>query len=82
MKFVHLGLSLDDAIARASLHSARAMGIADEVGGLRVGMAADVAVFALEEGQFSFYDAHDAARTARQRLVPKVVVKAGRVVRS
>ena len=45
-------------------------------------MAGDVAAFALEEGQFAFYDAADVVRTARQRLVPRVVVKAGRVVRS
>ena len=61
MKFVHLGLSLDEAIARATLHPAQAMGVADEVGGLRVGMAGDVAAFALEEGQFTFYDAADEA---------------------
>jgi dihydroorotase len=82
MKFVHLGLSLDDAVARATLHSARVMGIADEVGGLRVGMAGDVAAFELQEGSYTFYDAGDVERTARQRLVPRVVVKAGRVVRS
>jgi dihydroorotase len=82
MKFVHLGLPLDDALARATLHSARVMGIADEVGGLRPGMAADVAVFGLEEGQFPFHDSADEVRTARQRLVPRIVVKGGRVVRA
>jgi dihydroorotase len=82
MKFVHLGLSLDEALARATSHSARAMGIANEVGGLRVGMAGDVAAFELQEGQFAFHDAADVVRTARQRLVPRVVVKSGRVVRS
>jgi dihydroorotase len=82
MKFVHLGLSLDEALARATLHSARAMGIAGEVGGLRVGMAGDVAAFELQEGQFDFRDSADVVRTARQRLVPRVVVKSGRVVRS
>jgi dihydroorotase len=82
MKFVHLGLSLEDALARATLHSARAMGIAAEVGGLHVGMAGDVAAFALEEGQFAFYDAEDQVRTARQRLVPRVVVKGGKVIRA
>jgi dihydroorotase len=82
MKFVHLGLSFDDALARATLHSAQAMGIADEVGGLRVGMAGDVAAFELREGSFVFHDAADVERTARQRLVPKLVVKSGRVVRS
>jgi predicted amidohydrolase len=58
------------------------MGVADEVGSLRVGMAGDVSAFALEEGSFDFYDSGDVVRTARQRLVPKVVVKDGRVVRS
>ena len=81
MKFVHLGLTLDEAIARATLYSAQAMGVADEVGSLRVGMAGDVAAFALEEGRFTFYDSGDVERTARQQLFPKVVVKAGQVVR-
>lgn len=81
MKFVHLGLPLDEAIARATLYPAQAMGVADEVGGLRVGMAGDVAAFALEEGRFTFYDSGDVERTARQHLFPRVVVKAGRVVR-
>ncbi|MCC7372983.1 MAG: amidohydrolase/deacetylase family metallohydrolase [Chloroflexi bacterium] len=81
MKFVHLGLTLDEAIARATLYPAQAMGIAAEVGGLRVGMAGDVAAFALEEGTFTFYDSGDVERTARQHLFPKVVVKGGTVVR-
>ena len=80
-KFVHLGLSLDDALARATLFSARAVGLADTVGGLRPGMAGDVAAFALEDGAFELLDADDVPRTVRQRLVPRVVVKGGAVVR-
>ena len=82
MKFVHLGLSLDDAIAHATILPAQAMGVADEVGSLEIGRAADVAAFELLEGSFDFYDSGDVVRTARQRLAPKVVVKSGRVVRS
>jgi dihydroorotase len=82
MKFVHLGLSLDDALARATLHSARVMGIADEVGGLQVGMAADVAAFELQEGSYTFRDAADVERTAHQRLALRVVVKRGTVIRA
>jgi predicted amidohydrolase len=58
------------------------MGVADEVGSLEIGRAADVAAFELLEGSFDFYDSGDVVRTARQRLAPKVVVKSGRVVRS
>ena len=57
------------------------MGIADVVGGLRPGMAGDVAAFTREEGAFELHDADDVPRTARQRLVPRVVVKGGVVVR-
>lgn len=80
-KFLHLGLPLDDALARATHFSARAMGVDTLVGGLRGGMAGDVAAFALEDGQFELRDADDVPRTARQRLVPMVVVKGGVVVR-
>jgi dihydroorotase len=82
MKFVHLGMSLNDALARATVFPAFAMGVAKEVGGLVVGMAGDVAAFDLEDGRFDFYDSADVVRTARQRLVPRVVVKSGRVVRN
>ncbi len=82
MKFVHLGLSLEDALARATVYSARAMGVEDEVGGLRLGMAADVVGWELQEGTFTFYDSGDAERTARQRLEPRVIVKTGRVVKA
>lgn len=80
MKFVHLGLPFEEALARATVHSARAMGVADEVGGLRLGMAADVVAWELQEGTFLFHDSDDVERLARQRLAPRVIVKAGQVV--
>lgn len=80
MKFVHLGLSFDEALARATVHSARAMGVADEVGSLGPGMAADVVAWEMQEGTFTFYDAGDVERMARQRLEPKLIIKGGQVV--
>src|SRR6185295_8223367 len=65
MKFVHLGLTLDEAILRATVYPARAMGVSDVVGGLRIGMEADVAAFEIQDGQFAFYDSGDVVRTAR-----------------
>jgi hypothetical protein len=44
-------------------------------------MAGDVAAFELQEGAFIFHDSADVERTARQRLVPRIVVKGGTVVR-
>jgi len=80
-KFVHLGLPLDDAIARATVHSARAMGIEDRVGSLKPGLVGDVAAFALEEGEFTFHDAADEVRIGKQRLVPRLSVRGGKIYR-
>jgi len=54
-KFLNLGLSIDDAIARATTRPATAIGRPD-LGALRVGSPADLALFRLEEGEHVFYD--------------------------
>ncbi len=78
-KFLHLGLTLDDALAKVTAIPARAIGQAERLGTLAVGAWGDAVVFDLEEGAFDLIDAHGQARVGRQRLVPRVVVKGGRV---
>lgn len=67
-KFLLLGLSLPEVIERASSRPARAMGH-PELGSLRPGSPADIAIFRLETGDFTYYDARMNARSGRQRLV-------------
>jgi dihydroorotase len=67
-KFLNLGMSLPDVIERASIRPAQAMRRAD-LGALSPGAAADVAIFRLEEGEYTFHDAHMSPRTGSQRLV-------------
>jgi dihydroorotase len=78
-KFLHLGFSLEDALRKVTVVPARALGMSDQIGTLRVGAWGDAVVFDLQEGEFVFWDARGETRIGRQRLVPKTVVRAGKV---
>ena len=78
-KFVHLGLTLDDVIQRASTNPANLFGFPNGLGTVKVGAAADVALFSLAEGDFHFVDALKQTRLGHQKLVPVATVKAGRI---
>ena len=53
-RLLHLGMGLAEVIAPAPGGPGRAIGWEDRIGALRPGMAGDVAVLALEEGEFRF----------------------------
>ncbi len=78
-KFLHLGFSVDDALRKVTAIPAEAMRMTDQIGTLRSGAWGDAVVFELEEGRFEFWDSHGQVRIGRQRLAPRVVVRAGRV---
>ncbi len=67
-KFLNLGMSLDEVIARATVRPAAAMRRPD-LGTLAVGAPADIALFSLEEGEYTFHDIYMQARSARTRLI-------------
>jgi dihydroorotase len=76
-KFLHLGLSLEDVIERVTTRPAACFGFPRGLGTLRERSTADVAVFALDEGDFEFTDALGAKRTGHRKLRPVATVKAG-----
>jgi dihydroorotase len=67
-KFLSLGMSLPDVIDRATRRPALAIH-RPELGTLRPGNPADVAIFRLEAGEFTFHDVAMEARPGNQRLV-------------
>jgi dihydroorotase len=75
-KFLSLGMALPDVIDRATARPARAMRRAD-LGTLQVGSAADIAIFRMEHGDYTFHDVHMAPRAGRQRLVCDATLVAG-----
>ena len=78
-KFLHLGLTLEQVIERASTNAANTFGFPQDLGTLREGAEADVAVFTLAEGNFEFVDSLKQKRTGHLKLLPVATVKAGRI---
>ncbi len=80
-KFLHLGMSLDDALAKVTSIPAETILMPGEVGTLAVDAWGDAVIFELREGEFQLIDAHDQVRIGKQKLEPIVVVKGGQVYR-
>jgi len=78
-KFMHLGMTLEQVIERATSNAAQAFGFPKGLGTLREGAEADVAVFQLAEGDFELHDALRQRRVVHRRLVPMATVKSGRI---
>ncbi len=79
-KFLALGLSIEDVVLRATSGPARAIGLADGLGTLRIGAPADVVVLRLEKGDFVFEDSLGKRRKGKQRLATDAVIRGGRKV--
>lgn len=78
-KFVHLGMKLDDVIARATINPAMTFGALRGFGTLKVGSEGDIAIFKHEEGDFELFDSIRQSRIVHQRLLPVASVKAGKL---
>jgi dihydroorotase len=78
-KFLAMGMSMDDVIARSTWNPAREIK-QDGLGHLSVGAVADVAVLRLESGRFGLVDMNGARMDATGRLVCELTVKDGKVV--
>ncbi|MCE7980116.1 MAG: amidohydrolase/deacetylase family metallohydrolase [Caldilinea sp. CFX5] len=77
-KFLALGMSLDDTIAAATIRPAEVMGMQQEIGALRPGALADVALWQINEGDFTFYDIHMQPRQGKQLLTNTLTIINGR----
>ncbi len=77
-KFLHLGLELPEVVRLATSAPARALGMADSIGHLRLGADADVSVLRLEEGRFPLADTEGVTEVVSQRLTPVHTVRRGK----
>jgi len=78
-KFLNLGMSVPDIIERATSRPAAAMRRPD-LGTIRPGSAADIALFDLEEGDFTFQDIFMNQRKGNQLLVNTLTMVDGDVL--
>lgn len=77
-KFLALGMSLEDTVAAATVRPAEVMGMQQEIGTLRPGSLADVALWELTAGDFTLYDIHMQPRQGKQLLTNTLTIINGR----
>ena len=78
-KFLNLGIGLADAVERATSRPARAARRPD-LASLKPGSPADVALYRLEEGSYTFHDVFMTPRTGKVRLVNTATIRAGKLL--
>jgi dihydroorotase len=77
-KLFGYGMTVSEAIARATVNPSRVFPLFNDRGTLNVGAPADVALLELREGTFEYLDNYKNTITGRQRLVPAGTLLAGR----
>src|ERR1700730_16207576 len=78
-KFLALGMDLDKSIACVTVNPAKAFDFGVQIGTLRPGSEADIGIFELQEGKFTFSDHAGGQRIGRQRLVNNATICRGGV---
>jgi dihydroorotase len=77
-KFMALGMSFEETVQAATTRPAQVMGMQAAIGTLRPGALADVALFRLESGAFTFYDVHMNARSGKELVHNTLTIVNGR----
>jgi dihydroorotase len=79
-KLFGYGMTVDEAIARATVNPARIFPVFNDRGTLNVGAPADVALLELREGNFEYLDNFKNKITGTRRLFPSGTVLGGKQV--
>ncbi|HKH73088.1 MAG TPA: amidohydrolase/deacetylase family metallohydrolase [Vicinamibacterales bacterium] len=77
-KFLLLGMPVDQVIALGTMNAARVLPAFKDLGTLRVGAPADVAVLDLRSGGFEFVDNDNTKRTGKQKLFTRATIIGGK----
>ena len=76
-KFLMLGLPLTQVFEMSTLAPAKVLGRESEIGTLRIGSRADVALFEMNTGEFEFTDSYQQVRSGSQRLQAVGTIQSG-----
>ncbi|HEV8439114.1 MAG TPA: amidohydrolase/deacetylase family metallohydrolase [Methylomirabilota bacterium] len=77
-KFLNMGLSLEDVVAKATVEPGRIIGRVPGLGTLQIGAPADISIFDLVDGPVEFVDTRSNKRSGTKKLVPVLTVRGGR----
>ena len=77
-KYIHRGFSVDNTIALGTYKPTAAVQLPENIGTLKVGADADIAVIQHRDGSVTFNDAHGNERQGNQILLPVETLRKGR----
>jgi dihydroorotase len=78
-KLLALGMPLEKVIELTTVGPARTISKPQEMGSLKPGSPADIAVFDIVQGSFTLVDSQGDTRKTTQKLVPVVALRQGRI---
>lgn len=78
-KFLLLGMKLPEIIQRTTVNAAQTFDFGIQIGTLKPGAEADVSVFEIQDGDFTFTDSYGKTRQGRQMISPVVTVRGGKI---
>lgn len=78
-KFLNIGMSLQDAIHRATWNSAVSIK-RDDLGHLSEGAVADIAILSLRQGKFGFVDTRNNRLDGDKKLEAEITIRNGKIV--
>ena len=79
-QLLFLGMSLDEVITASTTKLSEVLGKQNKIGTLGIDACADLTIFKLDEGKFTFLDVEGNERISRQKLTVTNVIKNGEVV--
>ena len=79
-KYIALGMSLVDIVARCTANPAKLLNMENEIGTLAPGAYADVALFKLKNKSAIFEDIHGNKLNGQSILVPQMTIKSGEIL--
>jgi dihydroorotase len=77
-KFLALGMSLEEVVARATVEPAKIIGRVPGLGTLQVGAPADLAIMDMVDAPVEFVDTRNNKRPGKTKLVPYLTIRGGR----
>jgi dihydroorotase len=77
-KFLYLGMSFPEVIRAATTRPAEILGLQQELGTLRPGAVADLALFTIARGRFPLYDIHMNMREGKELIHNTLTIVNGR----
>ena len=76
-KLLNLGLSFEEIVAQTTVNPASAIGREKDLGTLRPGSIADISVFDINEGDYTFTDSHGHQEQGPLLIEPAVTMRGG-----